>query len=101
MLIDTAVAYHCIDVMQNPLHVLPLLQCSDNFYHIPCKLAYFNKTYMITTYIYRYIVKTYMITCLCTIISFCFHVICTVMSFFCIYMILIVLLDHLKPYACH
>ena len=31
MLITMAVAYHCIDVMQNPLHVLPLFQGSDNF----------------------------------------------------------------------
>ena len=76
MLINTAVAYHCIDVMQDPLHVLPLFQCFNTFNYLQLKI------YMIMTHICRYIVKTYMITCLCTIISFCFHVICTVMLFF-------------------
>ena len=69
------IAFHCFDV----LIIFNCLQL---------------KTYTIMTYI----VTTYMIMCLCTMISFWFHVICTRLSFLCI---LIVLLDHLKPYACH
>ena len=66
MLINMAVAYHCIDVIQDPLHVLPLFRCFATFNYLKLK------TYTITTHICRYLVKTYVITHICTIILFCF-----------------------------
>ena len=64
-----------LHVMQDPLHVLPLFCCFDNFIYLQLK------TYMIMTHMCRYIVQTYTITHLCTIISLCFHVNCTIKLF--------------------
>ena len=98
--IDTAVAYHCIDVAQK-LNDLPLFQCFNNFFSYSISQCnYFKPIQSQPCTLFR----TYMITCLCMLFSFCLNVNYTFVLFVCIYMIVHLhysSIYHLKPYACH